>query len=168
MAFPDAQHGWAIGSIMGQPGTTLLHTDDGGATWNTKIIGGAGVTIVSVTFPDAQHGWAVSDNGGGYGSSSTLLHTDDGGATWKALPESTFQQNGTSDSFQGVVFRSDAEGCALSAPVFCTRDGGATWQPISGLNVSGQPSKGAAFARAGDLWLGSVHLIDVPFGQGPL
>jgi len=66
VAFPDATHGWAVGSGI------MLVTTDGGASWTTKTNSRGGN---SVTFIDATHGWLAVQN-------TNILATVDGGTTW--------------------------------------------------------------------------------------
>ena len=66
MAFSDATHGWAVGTVG-----TILATTDGGVTWS-KQNSGSGLRLTGVTFADATHGWAVGDDG-------TVLATTNGG-----------------------------------------------------------------------------------------
>ena len=67
--FVDAQHGWIVGSSA-----TILHTNDGGTTWNQQPLP-LDVELKKVRFIDPQIGWAVGENG-------TVLKTTDGGQTW--------------------------------------------------------------------------------------
>lgn len=64
------QRVWAVGA----PGTNVLHSPDGGQTWQMQPTGQS-LPLLSVTFCDAQHGWAV-------GAMGTILATRDGGRTW--------------------------------------------------------------------------------------
>jgi hypothetical protein len=61
--FSDENNGWA-GGFPG--GSVMLHTSDGGATWDLQSHG-CSQTIEGLYFSDATHGWAV-----GYGG--TILH----------------------------------------------------------------------------------------------
>ncbi|MBI5439937.1 MAG: hypothetical protein HY900_01865, partial [Deltaproteobacteria bacterium] len=70
VSFPTASQGWAVGRWG-----TVLHTADGGTTWEKQKTG-VDDTLASVSFVDAQNGWAVGDRG-------TILHTANGGKTWE-------------------------------------------------------------------------------------
>ena len=61
---------WTAGS----PGTHILHSPDGGQSWQVFDTG-QHLPIRAVTFLNANHGWAV-------GSLGTILATRDGGRTW--------------------------------------------------------------------------------------
>lgn len=68
-----ATHGKQIW-IAGSPGTVILHSPDGGGTWQGHATGQR-VPLHRIAFADESHGWAVGDLG-------TILHTTDGGQTW--------------------------------------------------------------------------------------
>jgi len=61
--------------IAGQPGSRVLHSADGGRTWEWSSTGQT-LPLRSLHFADPQHGWAVGAHG-------TILATDDGGRTWR-------------------------------------------------------------------------------------
>jgi hypothetical protein len=65
------QHVW----VAGTPGTRVLHSADGGRSWDAADTGQP-LAIRSLAFADERHGWAVGDLG-------TILATSDGGRTWK-------------------------------------------------------------------------------------
>jgi photosystem II stability/assembly factor-like uncharacterized protein len=64
------QRVWAVGS----PGSQVLHSPDGGQTWQLQPTGQTS-PLLAITFSDPQHGWAV-------GALGTILATRDGGRTW--------------------------------------------------------------------------------------
>jgi photosystem II stability/assembly factor-like uncharacterized protein len=61
--------------IAGSPGTKVLHSADGGQSWQSFSTG-QGLPIDGLSFADNLHGWAV-------GALGTILATDDGGRTWQ-------------------------------------------------------------------------------------
>lgn len=90
--------GWSIVSpsdwyLIGQD--TVMHTTDGGSSWNTLTPNRVLTNLHSVMFPSDQVGYALIDTStcpdGGVSSSSNcvattgLLRTADGGATWQQL-----------------------------------------------------------------------------------
>ena len=91
--FVDAQHGWIVGSSA-----TILHTNDGGETWNQQPLP-LEVELKKVRFIDPQTGWAVGDNG-------TVLKTADGGQTWMK------KNTGTNTSLLAVSFVDEKHGWA--------------------------------------------------------
>lgn len=64
------RHVW----IAGTPGTRVLHSADGGRTWESAPTRQS-LPIRSLSFVDEQHGWAVGELG-------TILASRDGGRTW--------------------------------------------------------------------------------------
>ena len=68
ISFADENHGWVIAKYEG-----VLHTQNGGKTWNRKP--SVGDNNCGVYFIDKNHGWIV-----GY---DVILRTTDGGRTWK-------------------------------------------------------------------------------------
>ena len=58
-------------------GGRILHTADGGATWQQQATG-VGASLIGLAFSDAEHGWAVSAAMPG-----VVLKTTDGGAHWR-------------------------------------------------------------------------------------
>ena len=61
--------------IAGAPGTCVVHSNDGGCTWQMQRTDQT-VPLRGLTFIDSYRGWAV-------GSLGTILHTRDGGQTWR-------------------------------------------------------------------------------------
>lgn len=74
VAFVDKARGWAVG-INSPSGGFILHTDDGGITWEVQHL--AEEALVGVDFMDDTTGCAA----GGRTGQSLILATDDG-ATW--------------------------------------------------------------------------------------
>src|SRR5262249_43263048 len=64
-------HIWAAG----RPGSVLMHSGDGGKTWDMQLTGQP-LPINGLFFHDERTGWAVGELG-------TILATSDGGRTWK-------------------------------------------------------------------------------------
>jgi photosystem II stability/assembly factor-like uncharacterized protein len=64
------QHVW----IVGRPGSVVLHSGDGGATWDLRKTGQP-LPLHGVFFFDEKIGYAVGDAG-------TILASKDGGKTW--------------------------------------------------------------------------------------
>ncbi|MBC8869985.1 MAG: hypothetical protein H8E44_11235 [Planctomycetes bacterium] len=78
-------HCWVAGS----PGTRVLHSPDGGRSWQVFDTGES-LPIHALTFLDADRGWAV-------GSLGAILVTRDGGRTW--VPQ---QQGGSRVAILGI------------------------------------------------------------------
>jgi photosystem II stability/assembly factor-like uncharacterized protein len=111
--FWDAQTGWA----MGEKGT-ILHTDDGGETWQWQDSPVDG-SLQRVVFVDAQTGWIAYPR---WNDASVLLQTQDGGRTWveRSLPFQNDYDMTWTDANNGWL--------ASSRKVFHSSDGGQTWQ----------------------------------------
>jgi len=82
--FVDAFNGWAVGCDYGPDGDwhwgTVLHTVDGGLTWQTSLETNA--DLDTVAFADGLHGWVGGEDG-------AIARTTDGGTTWEALDTTT-------------------------------------------------------------------------------
>jgi photosystem II stability/assembly factor-like uncharacterized protein len=81
--FVDADHGWAVGfkGNSAIEGGTVLHTADGGKTWERQS---PDATLWDVQFVDDQKGYAVGfDYIGAWGP--PVYRTLDGGNTWKKV-----------------------------------------------------------------------------------
>jgi photosystem II stability/assembly factor-like uncharacterized protein len=76
--------------IAGAPGTTVLHSADGGQKWQVAKTEQT-APLRGLTFIDEYRGWAV-------GSLGTILHTRDGGLTWRIQ-----RAGGTRVALLGVV-----------------------------------------------------------------
>jgi len=72
VVFIDPNTGWAAGSDR------IIHTQDGGITWNTQF---QGLYFNSIHFIDGNTGWAQGGQG--------ILRTTDGGNTWNRMVTST-------------------------------------------------------------------------------
>jgi photosystem II stability/assembly factor-like uncharacterized protein len=81
---PELQKNWdfhavhGCGShfwIVGRPGSVVLHSDNGGQTWNAQRTRQP-LPLNGVFFVDETTGWAVGELG-------SILGTTDGGKTWK-------------------------------------------------------------------------------------
>ncbi|UQZ83155.1 Ycf48-like protein [Paenibacillus konkukensis] len=126
--FVSATEGWT-----GGPGA-VLHTKDGGKTWETQYQGAG--SAQSFSFLNNQVGWAyVSPNreagqAGKDGAQARLLHTGDGGAHWSAVAEAA-------PIGPDIRFISEQEGFSGNQ---YTADGGKTWTalPIP-ANTKGEP-----------------------------
>jgi hypothetical protein len=89
ISFSDADHGWVTGP------TGMLHTKDGGLTWNKH--GLTDMPLNAVWFTPDQYGWAVGEGG-------TILHFEDWG------PVSYQTQAGTSGNVNLRVFPNPGSG----------------------------------------------------------
>jgi hypothetical protein len=68
----DGLRGWAV-----DMGGAILHTADGGRTWQQQLVSGADAGLFAASFLyDGLRGWAVGNNG-------TIMHTSNGGQSWQ-------------------------------------------------------------------------------------
>ncbi len=109
--FRCATTGWAVGRAG-----TILHTADGGATWEKQDTGDHEPSVCRVICRCAP--WLGSGRFGHHPA------TADGGATWK-------KQGAGEDKIYNDVFFADAQhGWVVGeyGTILATADGGATWQ----------------------------------------
>lgn len=118
VCFTDSLYGW----IAGDSGT-ILHTTDGGKTWNFQDTHGI-YDVEDVYFLDRNQGWASSVNYTTVPYGTILLKTTDGGASWVSQ---TYPVN---DIFiTCILFRDPMNGWMGGRPhaLVKTTDGGLTW-----------------------------------------
>jgi photosystem II stability/assembly factor-like uncharacterized protein len=132
---------WVVGDK-----STILHTTDGGKTWQVQLGGDPEATdddLTRVFFLDARHGWAMTGRG-------KILGTTDGG-TWAELST-------VSGTTKGVWFLSPQAGLEIENPSSTTEstlrrtdDSGKTWEELSRCSVDttvdGLPRKLACMMR---------------------
>jgi photosystem II stability/assembly factor-like uncharacterized protein len=107
--FTNAVSGWAI------TGNSVLHTVDGGETWQRTTLPGIRYAT-DISFSTPQNGVIVGDYG-------MVLHTTDAGATWAV------EQGRTINALYSVTLSSSGTGWITGAQgtLMYTSDGGATW-----------------------------------------
>jgi photosystem II stability/assembly factor-like uncharacterized protein len=117
LAFPDANHIWAVGN-----GGLILDSSDAGATWAAQSAP-TSADLSSVSFPDAQHGWACGTPSTGAGG--VVVATSDGGATWLDKTPASLKV-----SLTNVSFVDDLHGWigTNGGEILKTVNGGDTWQ----------------------------------------
>jgi photosystem II stability/assembly factor-like uncharacterized protein len=123
----------------------LLHSPDGGATWETQWGGGAAdLRLSDIDMADARSGWAVGD--GSAVRKALILHTTDGGDHWAA------QDPGAVGFDLAAVYALDARtawAVGDGEQILATSDGGATWRASSGDVVGPATRVQDATARSG-------------------
>ncbi|MNS01614.1 Ycf48-like protein [compost metagenome] len=122
--FVDFKTGWVVGSTGGR----VRKTTDGGITWISQDIPGAG-ELFSVFFLNSTIGWV--------GSRATIFKTSDGGSTWTALPRlDQGSAYGDSRGVTGLFFTDESNGLYTAAEQFngglySTSNGGQTWYRVA-------------------------------------
>ncbi|MBC8032078.1 MAG: hypothetical protein H7Z16_18485 [Pyrinomonadaceae bacterium] len=121
--FVDQSRGWAVGSRG-----TLLATDDGGRSWQSKAQPTNDV-IRDIHFYDELNGWIVCDRNiyelkSNDEPRSYLMRTVDGGETWKRVGV-----RGADVRIMRAVFGRDGTAWAFGegGAIFITHDAGANW-----------------------------------------
>jgi photosystem II stability/assembly factor-like uncharacterized protein len=115
--FATALSGWAVGDSG-----TILHSDDGGITWEVQS-SPKNVKLVDVEFSSAAEGWVVGDSG-------TILHTTNGGTTW------TQMLTDTKSAFYSLFIHNDNTGWAVGELGTIAKISSASVNVLS-LNVGG-------------------------------
>lgn len=108
--FLDASHGWIVGD-----GGDILHTHDGGSSWDLQYAGHSVGNLLDVHFADTSNGWAVGID--------EILHTDNGGDDW------SIQKDSLPSTIKSVHFLDASTGYAASVRgiLYSTTDGGENW-----------------------------------------
>lgn len=118
---------WAVGGLDERFPNTVLHTLDGGATWDQVGVGtAAGNSLEAVDFVDAAHGWVLGRDG-------VALHTEDGGTSWQAQ---TVDGGRTGGGWFGLDMADAGHGVAVGwkwgsfihEPLVSYTSDGSTWQ----------------------------------------
>ena len=131
--FVDERNGWLVCEAniyelkANAPRTYLLHTGDGGSTWERVNVNGGDVDarLVRVVFSRGGHGWV-------FGEAGTIYTTRDG-QSWKRL------QPPTRYLLLGGAFIDNDRGWLVGAgaTVLQTSDGGDTWHGSTMVNAGG-------------------------------
>ena len=74
LSFVDTLRGWVVQATCISGGTEILHTSDGGSSWESQFIYSPSFYFRprNIFFVDSLHGWIIGDNG-------IVLHTSTGG-----------------------------------------------------------------------------------------
>ena len=136
----DTLEGWAVGDY-------ILHTTDGGTTWqDVRPVSG---TLRAVCFINRDEGWA----GGSEQNGGKLLHTTDRGATWTET-QWWWQRFIYSLYFLDRLWGWLGSGGYLPGQMLATTDGGIGWKPL--LYPKTFNTKGHAFSSRTGVVCGSL------------
>ena len=135
---------WASGN-----GGTFARTIDGGATWHSTLMPGAGgLDFRDVEAVDANTAYLLSI---GPGEQSRIYKTTSGGSDWKLQ----FTNHNAKAFFDAFAFWNARSGIAMSDPVdgrfilIKTTDGGANWKELPRENLPPALEGEGAFAASG-------------------
>lgn len=121
--FTDAMNGFVVGSdgtFATESRALVLHTDDGGDTWETRHLGTrTGEWCWKISFPTPDVGYVSLER---FAGPMQVLKTTDGGETWFELAFPDYNQ-------QGIGFVTEDLGWVGGSenPTFLSTDGGQTW-----------------------------------------
>ena len=174
LQFVSATEGWTWGYDTSLWNAMLLHTTDGGATWQSNLtVPASPGGQLEVRFAGPLSGWVVTSPGSD--ESCELSTTTDGGQTWSAprdLPSSEYNtfgavapQGGQRALLWELAWSTGAgNGEIVGTEMWRTTDGGATWSAPTMLRGGAEiddvafssPTKGWASGESwpsGDSWL---------------
>ncbi len=131
--FINPMEGWVTGasSTGATSRCVILHTADGGASWETAFRSTAtGEMCWKLSFPSARVGYAAMLTFGM--TPSSFIKTTDGGRTWTEMPfvPGPYAALGVGFITEDIGW---IGGEASGRPAYRTTDGGATWEPAMGL-----------------------------------
>ncbi len=138
--FINSSHGWVVGILY--PNTTsggiILHTEDGGDTWETQLADD-GQLFRQIDVVNERIAWVT-----GF---SCLYFTNDSGETW-----ATSVAHGSLSTMSTVEFINETHGwTATMQMLFKTTDGGQTWQNVAGWTFDDHP-RNIHFLTADEVW----------------
>jgi len=101
---------------------SILHTTNGGYTWEKQTVNASISSLFGVDFTDLSNGWSA-------GTEGTIIHTTNGGDDW-----SVQLQLGENQGFYGISFSDNFNGWAVgysgksNSIIYHTTNGGNLWQ----------------------------------------
>lgn len=153
------RYGWVTG--MPKDGNaTILHTKDGGKTWELKSEGVSPVSYSDVSAPDKHTAWVVGQSDDqGYG---TIYHTTDKGKTWQREGN---KQDLLGKDLNGVyaVDTSTAWAVGMHGLILKTTDGGSNWSVQTSNQIPDVPLFKVHAANSQAAWV--IGEIDPIAGQ---
>jgi photosystem II stability/assembly factor-like uncharacterized protein len=116
--FTDEKNGWIIAKLWLERNHKLLHTKDGGETWQIAYEIDTEY-LWDIFFSDDRNGWVGGDSG-------IVLKTQDGGINWQII------HTENEKSIHCLFFKNESEGYigGVNGYIASTSDGGYTWKPF--------------------------------------
>jgi len=117
--FKDELEGWVVGGNDSTMEAGVLHTTNGGQTWNTQLLPMSAKYLRALELIDGNKLWAVGRNG-------TIIYSSNGGNSWSVQTSSvdtTLFDIDFSDSLRGLIAGNDI--------VLYTQNGGRNWYPAN-------------------------------------
>ena len=113
--FTDEMHGWVVGGRGGlsydRLKPVILHTADGGATWEDRL------QDSGIKFPRGEWGWKIQFLNDQLGfvslenfAGAAILKTMDGGRTWQRIEIKDQQGNRINNDLEGIGFLNEMTG----------------------------------------------------------
>ncbi|HEX9131082.1 MAG TPA: hypothetical protein VF844_02195 [Ktedonobacteraceae bacterium] len=133
--------------------TQILHTIDGGTTWQQSAIPAAFPR--QITFIDAQHGWILAGwrQMGGAAEAVSVFRTTDGGKSWTRVADALFADTTPPGHLpyggqkSGIRFLDASTGWVTGTVfvpglswLYITHDGGSSWYQQNLLKPPGLPA----------------------------
>lgn len=156
LSFADAKNGWVVGTMPPRAGAidakavVVLHTADGGRTWNRQLAAGptdednsdsSTLRSAAIDFADAKNGFMLTDDISMM--AGDLYRTTDGGHTWTKVYAKLRSHRPT---LAGLSFIDGKKGWTYASPgagpidggLMITRDGGKSFasEPDAGYDLS--------------------------------
>jgi len=116
ISFINKQEGWFVGEPSATQEVTIVHTTDGGQTYEIQTNPtDPDIRLNCVSFADNQHGIAA-------GVGTTILYTSDGGINWESSPVSNYR-------WQSVHLNQSGKAWAVgrNGTIAYSTDWGYTW-----------------------------------------
>lgn len=152
----------------------FLRTTDGGSSWQSGVVPGAGTLVFnSIAAIDQNTAYYTGQNFQG-SSDARIFKTADGGVTWTQQ----YRNTGAGAFFNSIAFWDANNGLATSDPVggsfliVTTTDGGATWNQVPAANIPAPlPNEFAGYGDGGgttltvegtsNAWFGTAHAAPI-------
>jgi photosystem II stability/assembly factor-like uncharacterized protein len=113
--FTDEKHGWVVGGVGGfsydRLKPVILHTADGGDTWEDRLQNS------DIQFPRGEWGWKIQFLNDRLGfvslenfQGAAILKTTNGGETWQRIEIKDQQGNRINNDLEGIGFLNETQG----------------------------------------------------------